>query len=315
MFDRSVLIVSGKGGVGKTTVASACALAAGRKRRRVVLAEIEGRGGLSRLLGIPPPGFEERRTPFGHAALSITAKDALLEYLWLFFRMKALSRSLQRAKVVDVAAEAIPGFRDVMVAGKLYELTTYRSGPGASHGRSPYDLVVVDAPPTGQFLSFLESAGGYGDLIKSGRVNRQLVSIDRLLRKDTRIVLVAIAEEMSVAETVETVDALREAGFPEPTIVVNQLVPSPFPRGTRAAGMRLEQPDVVRLLREAGAEADEDDAGELLQTIRDVDARHREEQRHVARLEKVAPVIELPFLFTPSFGPAEVRALSEGLAA
>src|SRR5205807_3182923 len=158
LFDRSVLVVSGKGGVGKTTVAAACARAGTRRRRRVILAEVESRDGLSGLLGVPRAGFQERRTRFGYSVLSITAKEALLEYLRLFFHMKAVARSLQRAKVVDVATEAIPGFRDVMVTGKLYELTGYRTGTGTHHGRIPYDLVVVDAPPTGQLLQFLESA-------------------------------------------------------------------------------------------------------------------------------------------------------------
>src|SRR5438309_4525930 len=180
LFDRSVLVVSGKGGVGKTVVAAACARVAATRRPRVILAEVEGRDGLSRLLHVPPPGFEERRTRFGHSILSISGRDALLEYMWLFFRMKTLARSLGRAKVVEVAADAIPGFRDVMVAGKLYELTGWRRSVGAASGRSPYDLVVVDAPPTGQLLSFLQSASAYRDLIRGGRPHRQLVSIDRL---------------------------------------------------------------------------------------------------------------------------------------
>src|SRR2546426_12718004 len=103
LFDRSVLVVWGKGGVGKPTVAAACARVGGRLRDRVLLAEIEGRGGLPQLLGVPASGFDERRTRFGYAIQSITARDALLEYLVLFFRMKAVSRSLQRAKVVEVA--------------------------------------------------------------------------------------------------------------------------------------------------------------------------------------------------------------------
>src|SRR5207302_799274 len=83
--------------------------------------------GITRLLRVPALGLEERQTRFGHAVLSITARDALLEYLWLFFHMKTVARSLQRAKIVEVATEAIPGFRDVMVAGKLYELTAWRA--------------------------------------------------------------------------------------------------------------------------------------------------------------------------------------------
>ena len=314
LFDRSVLVVSGKGGVGKTTVAAACARVGTRLRRRVLLAEIEGRGGLPRLLGLPPSGFEERRTRFGYSIQSITAKDALLEYLWLFFHMKTLSRSLRNAKAVDVATEAIPGFRDVMVAGKLYELTWWRSGTGRNSGRSPYDLVVVDAPPTGQLLPFLESSGAYVELIRAGRPHRQLTQIDRMLREDTRLVLVAVPEEMSVAETLETVDAVRASRLPDPVIVVNQVTPPPFPKGTRAAAMRLEPPDVVQLLKEAGIEAAQDDAEELLRAVGDLDDRVREERRYVGRLAKAAPVVELPFLFTPSFGPDEIDALAEVLS-
>src|SRR5919201_4246960 len=117
LFDGRVLVVSGKGGVGKTAVAAACARAAARAGRRVLLVEVEGRDGFPGLLGIPSPGFEERRTRFGYHVLSITAREALLEYLWLFFHMRSVSRALRKAKIVDVATEAIPGFRDLMVAG------------------------------------------------------------------------------------------------------------------------------------------------------------------------------------------------------
>jgi anion-transporting ArsA/GET3 family ATPase len=313
LFDHRVLVVSGKGGTGKTVVAAACARAAATDHRNVILTEIEGRNGLSHLLGTPPPGFEERRTRFGHALLSITAKEALLEYLTIFTHMKTLARSLNRARVVEVATEAIPGFRDVMVAGKLYELTDFREGSGSGRGLTPYDFVVVDAPPTGQLLPFMESASAYRELVRGGRANRQLGGIDRLLREHTRVALVTVAEEMSVVETLEAVEALREAKFVEPVIVVNQLTPQPFPKGTRAAALRLDGPLVASIVREAGIDVDDDDAEELVITLHELDTRLREERRHVTRLAKVAPVVELPFLFTPAFGAAEVETLSEHL--
>ena len=315
LFDRSVLVVSGKGGVGKTTVAAACARVAATRRERVLLAEIEGRNGIATLLRVPPPGFTDRRTRYGHSILSITAKEALVEYLALFFRMRTLSRSLQKAKAVEVATDAIPGFRDVMVAGKLYELTWWRRASGRASGRTPYDLVVVDAPPTGQLLPFLQSAGAYRELIRAGRPHRQLDSVDRLIRDDTRLALVAIPEEMSVTETIETVQALREAKLPEPLVVVNQVTPAPFPKGVRAAAQRLEPPEVVRMLKELDVEADEDRAEEVLRTAIDTDVRVQEERRYVARLRKAAAVVELPILYTPSFGPEEIGVLSERLAA
>src|SRR5439155_18483857 len=135
------------------------------------------------------------------------------------------------------------------------------------------------------------------------------------LRRDARLVLVAMPEEMSVAETLETVDAVREAGLPEPVIVVNRVLPSPFPKGTRAAGLRLDERDLVRILTDHGVRADEGEAGGLLQAVRDLDTRTREERRFIERLAKAAPVIELPFLFTPTFGPDEVDVLAGTLEA
>jgi hypothetical protein len=93
-------------------------------------------------------------------------------------------------------------------------------------------------------------------------------------------------------------------------VVVNQVTPPPFPKGVRAAALRLEPPDVVRMLKQLEVESDEGAAEDLLRAALDTDARVREERRYIARLEKAAPVLELPFLFTPSFGPDEVGALA-----
>jgi anion-transporting ArsA/GET3 family ATPase len=284
-------------------------------KRRVLLVEVEGRDGIAGLLGIPPPGFEERRTRFGFSVLSITPKEALLEYLWLFFRMRALARSLRNAKAIDVATDAVPGFRDVMVAGKLFELTEWRERGHADHGRIPYDFVVVDAPPTGQLVPFLRSPAAYRDLIRVGRPHRQLDSIDRLIHRDARITLVTVPEEMSVAETLETTGALREAGLPDASVVMNQVQPPPFPSKTRTAGMRMDGTDLAGTLRAAGSPAREEDADDLVRVMREMDGRVREQRRHIGRLSKSAPVTaELPFVYSESFGPDQVASLAELLS-
>src|SRR5205814_3449997 len=129
-----------------------------------------------------------------------------------------------------------------------------------------------------------ESAGAYRDLIRAGRPHRQLESIDRLIREDTSIVLVAIPEEMSVTETLETIDALREAKLPDPVVVVNQVTPSPFPNGTRAAAQRLEPSEVVRMLKEVDVEADEGAGEELLRSALETEERVHAERKYIARL-------------------------------
>jgi anion-transporting ArsA/GET3 family ATPase len=309
LFDRRVLVVSGKGGAGKTAVAAACAVAASRSVRNVLLVEVEGRDGLAGLLGIDPPGFAERDTPFGFRVLSITPREALLEYLRLFFRMRTLARTLRSARVVEVATEAIPGFRDLMSAGKLYELTEGRDG-GKDLRRRPYDLVVVDAPPTGQLVPFMRGPSAFHDLIRVGRPHRQLASIERLLRERSRLVIVSTPEEMAVEETMETARQLHAEGLSLTAIVANRVRPSPYPRGTRTAGLRLTPSRLAELAARKGAELGHDGAGEALASASDEDARSRAERRHVRRLREAGPVIELPFLYTATFGAAEVEQLA-----
>ncbi len=313
-FDRRLLIVSGKGGTGKTTVAAACAVAAARGGRRVLLVEVEGRGSMFELLRVPNPGFEERHTALGFSILAVTARDALVEYLWLFFRMGALSRTLARAQVVETVTDGVPGFRDLMVAGKMYELTSWRrsSGEAEARRRPAYDLVVVDGPPTGQVLGMLRAAGTYRGIIRGGRPTQQLVSIDRLFREESTIALVTTPEDLPVTETLETVEALDGAGFPDPWILANRVRPPAFPPGTRAAGMRLDPRRLAGLLRDAGAGVTDQDPGPLLTAAREEEARFEAERRQLRRLPR-PPDAELPLLATPSFGRPEVERLAAAL--
>ncbi len=231
----------------------------------------------------------------------------------MFFGMRTLSRTLARAKVVEMATDGIPGFRDLMTAGKLYELTEWRRRSGNARGRRPYDLVVVDAPPTGQLLPMLRAPSAFLDIIRMGRPHRQLASIDRLLRRMAGVVLVAIPEEMSVAETLEAADALREEGVPCRAVVVNRVLPPAFPRGTRTAALRLRPAELAAILAGAGGKAGEEDATSLLEAARTREDRVRAQREFVSGLSSAGPVSELPFLFTRSFGPAEVEVLSREL--
>jgi anion-transporting ArsA/GET3 family ATPase len=315
-FDRRLLIVSGKGGTGKTTVAAACAMAAARRGRRVLLAEVEGRGGAFDLLSLPRTGFEEQWTRLGFRIVAITARDALVEYLWLFFRMRTLSRTLARAQVLETVTDGVPGFRDLMIAGKMYELTSWRATQEAeAKRRTAYDLVVVDAPPTGQVLGMLKAPRAYRGIFRGGRPASQLVSIDRLFREESTVALVTTPEELAVAETAETADALRDAGFPDPWIVANRVRPPAFPRGTKAAGMRLSPGDLSTRVAASGTDLATDDAEAILTAAREEEARAEAERRLLKRLagDGAPASVELPMLATESFGRAEVERLAAAL--
>jgi len=316
LLGGAVVIVSGKGGTGKTTVAAALAMAAVRAGKRVLLTDVEGREGPSALLGLIPPGFKERPTPFGFSMLSITPREALVEYLRLFFHMRTLSRTLARGRVVETATDGIPGFRDLMVAGKLYELSTWRTGSTEREARErpQYDLVVVDAPPTGQLLPLLSAAPTFRDIIKGGRPHRQLAAIDRLIRRQSRIALVAVPEEMAVVETVETAGALEQGGFPRPVVVANRVRPPVFPRGTRAAGLRLSPEKMEPALARADIQATPLVATDLLDGALAEDAAVQAERRWLGRLKDAGPLVELPLIASDRFGPEQVAELAGPLA-
>jgi hypothetical protein len=152
-------------------------------------------------------------------------------------------------------------------------------------------------------------------MIRGGRPVRQLAGIDRLFHEQSRIALVTTPEDLAVTETLETIEALHEAGFPAtPWIVANRVRPPAFPRGTKAAGMRLTAASLARTIAGAGGKADEDAAGALLAAAKEEEGRTEAERRQLRRLRSPSVDAELPLLATASFGRDEVERLAGELA-
>ena len=148
-------VVTGKGGTGKTTVASALALALASAPGHVLLTEVEGRQGISQTFDVPPLGTEETRilrlAGGGEVVgLSIDPKAALLEYLQLFYKLGRAGRLLEKFGAIDFATTIAPGVRDVLLIGKIYEANRRRrDGRHKGDAAAAYDALVLDAPPTG----------------------------------------------------------------------------------------------------------------------------------------------------------------------
>lgn len=225
-------IVTGKGGTGKTTVAAALALALAGQGRRVLLAEVEGRQGISQTFDVAPLASTEAR--IAHApqggevfGLSVDAKAALLEYLHMYY--KPFGRAgglLEKFGAIDFATTIAPGVRDVLLIGKVYEAVRRRRdhkarGPDAAR---VYDAVVLDAPPTGRVVRFLNVNHEVADLAKVGPIRSQANSITAMLKSPQTVVhLVTLLEEMPVQETVDTIADLRAIGMPIGGVVINQV--------------------------------------------------------------------------------------------
>jgi anion-transporting ArsA/GET3 family ATPase len=284
-----VVVVAGKGGVGKTTVTAAMARMAADLGLSVLIVEVEGKTGLAAAFGADDLEYDERELAPGIRARALTPDVALVEYLEEH-GLRRLSKRLVKGGLVEVVSTAVPGIKDILVLGKVKQLE--RAGVA--------DLILVDAPAAGHAVSFLMSPRGLRDIVRAGPLQSQSDEVLAMLTDPSRcrVMLVTLAEETPVNEVVETAFALEDrVGVDLAPVVVNGLYPvldgldaDPAPAGA----------DADALAR----------AGEF--------RRRRQElqQAQVARLaaELPLPQLHLPTVFSVDLGPPDIEVLASALA-
>ena len=224
------MVVTGKGGVGKSTVAAALALAATRRGQRTIVAEVAGRADTVRMLA--GTGVEQ---------ISITPGEAKDQYLHDQLP-GPLAELLSRSGTFAAFVEATPGMAELLTIGKVWELIAgHRRDPEADH----YDLVVLDAPASGHGLALLGAPRTFADAARVGPIHRQAGTIHGVLSDPARTAAVAVTlpEEMPVNETLELRSALRERmGLDLSLVVANGIAPDRFTRDEAAALEALDEP-------------------------------------------------------------------------
>jgi anion-transporting ArsA/GET3 family ATPase len=307
-----VIIVSGKGGTGKSTVAAALATAGAASGRRTLLAEVEGRGEIARTLGIEDPGFTERSTPQGFKVLSITPHETVREYLRRYAGMRRVPRAVMRTGAVDQIITATPGLRDLLALGMIYETYQVRPNDRGRGVASVYDLVVVDSPPTGQIAAFLSAPAVFAGLVRVGRIRRQAAAVAQMLRQRSRVVLVSVPEEMAVADSLESLAALHATGTGVAAVVANKVLSqASIPR--RSTRSRPDREEAVRMAKEAGLALDVSAAEGLLEGLADAERKAQVQRGFLKRLAEGAPMLVLPDLVgaaPPDRVPALARIMS-----
>jgi anion-transporting ArsA/GET3 family ATPase len=306
LLDRRLLFVTGKGGVGKTTVAAGLALYAAEHGRRTLLCEVDAKGDVAAYFETGTTSFAAREVFPSLWAMSMDTEASLREYLRLNLRIPVVGRIGPLAKAFDFVATAAPGVREILTVGKLcFEVREHH-----------YDLIVVDASATGHIVGQLAAPQAINELVRVGLIRSQT---DWMLDihsdpAQTGLAIVTTPEEMPVNETMELAGQVRDETTVElAAVVVNRVLPELFGRGEEAVFEELRRPEAVARL--AGL-ADGDpapvlEAARLPVTLRRTRADHLERLR--AGIDRSVPLLYLPFLFTRAHGLRTIRQLSHSL--
>ncbi len=300
LLDKRLIFVTGKGGVGKSTVATALGLMAVRHGLRTVIAELSAQERVQRLFEHRGEHFEEVELVPGLYTISIDPEHAMDEYLRV--KLGTLGHALGSSRLFHAFAMATPGMRELLSIGKVWELAQLHR---RTRGGAPYDLVIVDGPATGHGVGLLRTPRTFADIARVGPIAHQGRTIaDTIADRDfTGVVTVSTPEEMPVNETLSLCEALERERLALDLVVLNALYP-----------MRFHDQEVDQLesaLQQTSSPLSRSALGAALSEH----ARAEFQREQLARLSEGVNgrLVELPYLFADHLGSPELERLTDAL--
>ncbi|HEX4352361.1 MAG TPA: ArsA-related P-loop ATPase [Polyangiales bacterium] len=302
--DLKFVFVVGKGGVGKTSISAALALAAAAQGKRVLVAMCNAKERLSYLLETAPIGSHIQPVLPRIDAVNMEPNAALEEYGMLVLRVRALYKVVFENRFVAAFLHGTPGLDAWAMLGKAQ----YHAREKDADGRDRYDLVIVDAPATGHGLDLLRVPRVIMDVAPPGLLRREAERALELFRDPERsgVLLVTIPEDMPTTETIELHAAIRdELSLPICGLVINQTLKTLF------------APDELGLLRQLAPKLTAAEIRPVALASRARAEREEIQRACLDRLERELPMrpVQLPFTLVPDFRKKEVMVLAKALAA
>lgn len=296
LWDRRLLVVTGKGGVGKTTTCAALAVAAARAGKRVLICETQGAERIPTLFKVRPHGYTIAAAAPGIQSMSITSEASIEDYVLKVLRFKKLYELVFRNKIMGPFMDAVPGLHDLIQLGKVMELE--RSG-------YPADLYIIDAPATGHGVAMLHAPRTMMDLTVRGPFHDNAGLIAELVEdpQRTAILLVSTPEEMPVNETLDLYQRLGKMRRQVAGVILNEVHPAPL---TDAPFFEKQLP----YLRDHS-----DDSGKrVLDLVEGLVQRQKRQEQARVRLSMIGESIwELPFLYHRNLAPPDLDILAAQL--
>jgi anion-transporting ArsA/GET3 family ATPase len=303
LLERRLIFVTGKGGVGKSAVATALGLLAARHGRRTIVAELASQHRIGETFDRDPAPFEEIELADGLFTISIDPESAMEEYLRV--KTGAVGQALGSSRLFHAFAMATPGMRELLSIGKVWELAQLQR---RTSGADVYDLVIVDSPAAGHGLGILRTPRTFAEIARVGPIAHQAQTISATIADEgfTSVIAVSTASEMPVSETLWLDEALRVDGLGLDAVIVNALYPDRFSDEDRTE------------LERARGRARSPLTGAALGAALSEHARARAQAEQLQRLRDGLgacgpPLVTLPYLFAETVGPDELAQLADAL--
>ena len=298
LYDRRLIFFTGKGGVGKSTVAAAFALSCAQRGERTLLIEINARDKVSGMFGSQEVGTEITEVEENLWAVNATPAAAMEEYALMLLRVRIVYKAVFENRIIQSFLAAIPGLNELVLLGKAY----FHAVEKDDGDRYLWDKVIVDAPATGHGIFFLQIPSVVTSILGSGHMYDEAVDMLRVITDEsfTALNIVTLPEEMPVNETKMLYEAARDQlGVPLGFVIANGIYP-----------LRFEDSELDLL----------DDPADphqraIVEAAKFRQARTKLQRRYLGELYEATPlpVLEFPYVFAERLDFVAVRTMAEGL--